>query len=335
MPARTVKLQETDSTFFASPSALWMGSHDSVFIADRFHKRVFRVSADGAILAALGRPGAGPGELELPLEFVGLGDSAIGVVDEAKKAIEVFSLATGKFERARRYDGSIMSVAIDGGIVWMGGVSPRHSRGVKRWDLQTDSMSYLVPLPGSYQRNGPLAGFFYMVAVAPKEDKLIVGYSADRAILVTTRDGEPVDSFAIPSSKRRGEPRDLESRVDPKADMEFADMAALSSVLLKIGVRADGSLAVVHMDFGFVPPRKVTARVFVSIVSADLKTACVDAELPQEDPTAIPLSFRGDTLFAVQQHVDSNSTRAETSLVGYVVDTSMCEWLPVAHTNLH
>jgi hypothetical protein len=173
-----------------------------------------------------------------------------------------------------------------------------------------------------------------MVAVALKDDKLVVGYAADRAILVTDRQGVPIDSFAVPSVRRRGEPKDLESRVDPNQDMEFADLAALSSVLLSIGRRSDGSLLFVHLDFGLVPPRKVTARIFVSVLSADLKSACVDAELPQDDPTAIPLAFRGDTLFAIQQHANT-SPRTETSLVGYLVDTAGCEWLPIVRGELH
>ena len=331
---RTVTLHETDSSFIGSPSALWLGAHGAFFIADRFHKTVFRIDSAGAITASFGRPGPGPGELESPLQLIGLGDSALGVVDETKRAIEIFSLSDGTFKRARRYDGSVMSVAVDGPRVWMGGIGPRYGRGVKQWDLASDSITYLVPLPGPYTRNGGLANFFYNVGVVPKGDKLVVGYSADRAILVTNRDGALVDSFAVPAIHRRGEPVDLEKRVDPKADMEFGQIVALTSVLFQIGLQADGALVFVHFDYGFTPPRTITTKAFISVVSSDLSRACVDAELPQEDPAVIPIAFQGDTLFTALQRVGQNQ-RAETSLMGYLVDTSNCDWVPVSHGKLH
>ena len=334
MTARTVKLRETDSRFVGKPSAVWLAGHGAFFVADLQNASVFQVDSAGTIARVLGRPGPGPGELEQPLQLVGLGDSALGVADETKKAIEIFALSTGAFQRARPYEGLIMSVAVDGPTVWMGGVSPRHGRGVKRWDLVTDSMIYLVPLPLPYQRNAQLASFFNTVAVAPRGNRLIVGYGADRAVLVVDRDGMAVDSFAVPFARRRGEPADLERRVDPKNDMELADITALTSVLRQLGVRSDGSLVFVHIDFGWVPPRTVTAKAFVSVVSADLTRACVDAPLPQEDPSIAPIEFRGDTLFTVQQHVGGGQ-RAETSLVGYLIDSSRCDWVPVGHGRLH
>ena len=163
MTARTVKLRETDSLFVGKPSAVWLAGHGAFFVADRQNARVFQVDSAGTIARVLGRPGPGPGELEQPLQLVGLGDSALGVADETKKAIEIFTLSTGAFQRARPYEGLIMSVAVDGPTVWMGGVNPRHARGVKRWDLSTDSMTYLVPLPLPYQRSPPLASFFNTV----------------------------------------------------------------------------------------------------------------------------------------------------------------------------
>ena len=334
VPARTVTLKETDSLFIGSPSAVWLGKEGSFFVADRLHPKIAQVDSTGAFVRILSRPGPGPGELEAPIQIVGLGDSAIGVADEVKRVVEIFSLPAGKFSRARPYDGSVTSAWVDGSIIWMGGVSPRHGRGVKRWDLGADSIDHLVSLPLSYQRNGPLAAFFYNVAVAPQGDNLIVGYSADRAILVTDRHGTVVDSFAVPSAGRRGEPADLEQRIDPKNDMEFADLVALSSVLVQIGARADGSLLFVHLDYGMIPPRTITAKAFVSLVSADLTRACVDAEVPQDDPGVMPFAFRGDTLFTVKQLAGAGR-RVETSLVGYTVDSSNCDWLPVAHTKLH
>ena len=122
-----------------------------------------------------------------------------------------------------------------------------------------------------------MATIYSSVGVAVRAGQLVVGFSADPAILVTDAEGTPLDSFRLPATRRRDIPPDLERSFVPTLDAEKRIGAA--SDLNAISFRADGSIIFVHFDHTFLPPRSVAARIFVSVLSADLQTACVDGEL--------------------------------------------------------
>ncbi len=66
-------------------------SESTFALLDYRGKQVLVIGTDGRVIARLGRPGGGPGELLFPQRLVGM-LSGIGVVDGGKNALVVFSL---------------------------------------------------------------------------------------------------------------------------------------------------------------------------------------------------------------------------------------------------
>lgn len=316
--------------YVAKPNNLLIGGGGDFIIADGFHRKVLAYARSGGLRRQFGNAGKGQGQFQDPFMAVILSDTVLGVLDPYRADIQLFDWRDGQFLRSQHLDLSIvMSANAIDGSVWLGGVSPIHQKGLARWDLASDSVSYMVELPRSYRRNRTIRNSWIHVTHAARDSFLVVGFSADQEILVVDSLGHTVDSFVVPHVRRRGIPTNFESKVSATTDPEAGEAVALLSMLLQIGVAPDGALLFAHYD-GRMVGRIPVATIYVSVVSPDLKTACVDAVVPQQHETIMPVRFQGDTLFAIEQLVDA-SLRAQTTAVGYRIDRSSCDWLPVIH----
>lgn len=328
----TLDLQETDSVYLANPASLWANSNGDFVVADRGRSEVLIFDRSGGIRRRLGRSGPGPGEFTALGPAFAMGDSMIGAVDYGKGAIQLFRTITGNFVRSRSLDAMPLYVVDADHAILFGAISRVKRKGVVRWDLRRDSMDYLVELPLPYRRNRQLAETWPMTAAVPRQGRFVVGFGADPAVMIIDTAGEVQDSFEIPVRKRRGVPSDLERLVDPTFDMEQGKLLAMTSVLLSVGALSDGSLVFVHFD-PQVQGRTAVAAGYVTVVAPDLSRACVDGVLQADDEPIPVLRFRGDTLFAIRQRVDSTS-RASSAIVGYLIDTKGCRWVTVGHKSL-
>lgn len=74
------------------------------------------------------------------------------------------------------------------------------------------------------------------------------------------------------------------------------------------------------------PMPVLTAKVWVGVLSPDLKKACVDAPVPRDFEIRPMETFRGDTLFVLDRRID-DTEKLQTWIVMYLVSDEECEWL--------
>ena len=140
----TVVLHEKDSAYVAGPISFAISEGGDFIVVDKFSRRGYRFNRKGDLLLVYGRPGQGPGELEMPFQSFASGDTLLGIIDDAKQSVQVYDARTGRFVRSRRYDGYIGSTLVVGNTVFLGGTNAARERGLKRWDLAADSLTYLA-----------------------------------------------------------------------------------------------------------------------------------------------------------------------------------------------
>ena len=87
-----------------------------------------------------------------------------------------------------------------------------------------------------------------------------------------------------------------------------------------------GEVAAFYLDVT-VDGRLITAAGFLSVLSPDLRRACVDIPFEFGRDGRPVVAFRGDTLFTLEQRIVSE-TRALSASARTTSDTSRCRWLP-------
>jgi hypothetical protein len=322
-PVSRLVLQESDTLFLSSPGDFAVEPADgSFYVTDQFAGRLLQIERTGRIVRTFGRKGSGPGEFAQINLMFSRGDELF--VNEGRRSVfHVFSRRTGEVMGGRRHEGILRDARVVGHTVWLGMQNSAQGTAVARWDLDSDSVRYMIPLPREYRESQPLAGIYSSVFVVPWADTLLVGYAGSDDLHVATQGGAVVDTVGLPHNARRGVPDDI---VDRLPRLQWPEMIASASALFGLARLSDGRFAMVHLD-QVVNGNSFTADGFVSVLSADRRTACVDGRLPLWKDTSPRVVFRGDTLFVLQQRLTEDE-RPETSITGFVLNTSRCRWLP-------
>jgi hypothetical protein len=323
-PVFRLVLQETDTLFLSSPGDFGFEPADgSFYITDQFAGRLLQIDRNGHITRTYGRKGSGPGEFAQINLMFSRGNELY--VNEGRQSVfHVFDRHTGEVQRGHRHPGIFRDVRVVGQTAWMGMQNSTHGTAVARWDLDSDHVRYMIPLPREYRESQPLAGIFSSVFVVPWADTLLVGYAGSDDLQLATQEGALVDTVRLPVRARRGVPEDIVRRL-PK--LQWPEMIASASSLFGLARLPDGQFGAVHLD-QVVNGNSFTAEGFVSVLSADRRTACVDGMLPLTKDTSPRVLFRGDTLFVLQQRL-TEAERPETSITGFVLNTDHCRWLTV------
>jgi hypothetical protein len=322
-----VRIEETESLYLAQPAWITRDPDGSFYISDGFWNRVVQVERNGHIRTTLGRAGSGPGETRtLGLAFRA-NDTTIVVVDNGRRLFNLFSTRTRTFLRARSHEGIVRSAVRVGNKVWLGAQNMRRRTSVMSWDLSSDSLAFLVPLPVEYLRSEPLRNIYTGVSIAPWGDTVLVGLQGLSSLELVNAAGAILDTIDIPSRHRRSVPGDVAQALSPAVRPRFEDLFSALSALVGLHRRSDGSFVLVHAD-AKIKGRLVTQRLFVSVLSPDRSRACVDRELVVSQDAAPVVTFSVDTLFVVEQRmVSAGST--EAYLKSYTINTDSCAWLPI------
>jgi hypothetical protein len=181
------------------------------------------------------------------------------------------------------------------------------------------------PLPAEYLSVPLLAESHPYASMLDLGSKVLVGFTGHHALFITRLDGTVIDTVEIPAVRRRGVPHDLVDHY--RKPISDEDIAGLGSSLMALHQMPSKEIAAAYMDVSFVD-NLTTAEGYVSVLSADLKRACVDVPLHFAKDGRPTIAFRGDTLYALEQRVQS-STTSTTTIRSYVIDTSGCDWMPV------
>lgn len=319
-----VLIQEPESLYLASPRFLALTEDDGFYVSDGFYERVIRYNRSGAPDMIIGHKGSGPGEfrsvgLILPLE-----DGRILISDNSLRRLSFFDQGSGKSLSSANYDGIVYHGQADSRSIWLGSLNMERRTGVARYDGGDSVSKYLVPVPREYEFGGPLAGIYNGVSIVAWADTLLVAFAGSDRIVIADTLGRLVDSVVVPKRFRRGVPPHSEELFTPEHQRAQPDLFATLSEFYWLHRLTDGRILAAHRD-GQMDGRLITATLYVSILSADLRTACIDARIPSTGDSPVVAAFKADTVFVLVQRADSLG-QLVSRLLGYVLDDSDCDW---------
>ncbi len=328
-PVYTVTLQETDSLFLANPRGMAVDARGRLYVGDAFHRRVVRFSRSGALDRVFGRHGRGPGEFVAPATIFFPDDTTVAIGDANLFRIALFHSETGAVFRTVPMSGHVRSARVVGDHIWLGALNVTDGLAVTRWDYRRDAIERLVPLPDFMREGTPVAGIFDGVSLASLNDgNMLVGIMALPVLLTVTTEGHVLDSVRVPAVRRRGVPDDLARRLEESGS--FEEMFRLASYLFHLGARHDGSVAVIYYDQEY-KNNAISAKAYVSVLSADQSRVCADAPVPASGEIQLQTAFMGDTLVVLDQK-PVGEDRLVTTVTGYLIDTERCDWLPTTRS---
>ena len=266
-----------------------------------------------------------------------LNDSVVVGVDARRRLFKLFSREDGEHLGSFRYRGGIGDrVSVVAGMV----VAPSTKftdgfTSVLIWDPGEGSFRYLVDLPEPYMQslksNGPFAGTMPNSSVLAWPDTLLVGMAGVNELHLATWEGEVRDTIRPPSVRRRGVPENAQVKFDTDMSLSFRDRVEMVSGLHSIYRMLDGRTVLVHYDQtvrGEIPMVEFLADIYVTVLSADRRTACVDGFVPYANELRARLTVSRDTLFLLDRTLNETEDGLKTWIRLYEIDTSRCVWLP-------
>lgn len=330
----SVRFLETDSAYLARPGALAVDERGDAYVADFFRNRVLRFDRGGRPVRAYGQPGYGPGELGSVAGALFVHGEVLGVLDDAPAGLEFYDRRTGAFLGGRRLERAATAGGNAGGILYLSSLDAQRALGLIRWPIRTDSLGdgeaaalapNFAPLPDEYARIPAMRGIYGLAHVAAWADTVLVGYAGSPFLLELRADGSVRDTVHLPARRRRGVPAELARRLQ-EPGRPFPELFSLASGLFGVHRRTDGSFVLVHFDSEFHPGNRITSRVFLSLLSADRRRACVDREVPASTDAQPVVAFRGDSVYLLDQRIGGDEA-VSTTLWRYRVTSDGCTWL--------
>jgi hypothetical protein len=243
-------------------------------------------------------------------------DTTVVVLDE--KRLTRYRRADGGFLGSARFGGVLTSMQALGGRLWLGGLNVDRRTSLGTWAPGEGTVRPAGTIPPEFTRSEPLAGIYTGVEVAAWGDTVLAGYEGLNRLTLFRGDGTPIRSFRVPVRARRGE---LPNIVQAMKRLDFPGQFSANSVLFRLERLPSGNFALVHYD-QTIDGQLITARVYLTLLSADFSRACVDREIPVSHDAQPYTAFRGDTLYVVQQQVKEE--RARTFVDRYLVDEQAC-----------
>ncbi|MXW16032.1 MAG: hypothetical protein F4139_10375 [Gemmatimonadetes bacterium] len=335
-------LLEEDQYYLGRPWSLVVDTADGSFlISDAFEGQIIRFGRDGSVVQRYGGPGEGPAEFQRIGPTFILNDTVVVGVDSRTRHFKLFSRGNGGHLETVRYRGSIGGdVTVVGGMV----VAPAIDfdddfTSVMVWDPGNGSFQHLVDLPAPYMRSlrgrGAFAAALAAGSVLAWPDTMLVGMAATNEVYLATWGGEVLDTIRPPSVRRRGVPDDAQGKFDTDQSLSFVDRVEMLSALLSMYRMLDGETVLVHYDQtakGEPPTVEYLADIYVTVISSDRQSACVDGFVPYGNEIRARLTMSRDTLFLLDRTINKSEDGMNTWIRLYEIDTSRCVWLPVGES---
>ena len=328
-----------DSTRLVEPENLPLGGYTSffaragnggVFVNDMQFRRLMHFDSVGSFVGVIGKPGDGPGEFNLPGPLGILpGDSTVMVIDVNRRWASLFDTRTGSYLRGFTVPfqdiGTNWTIQ-DGVAIFALNVS-RQLFG--RWSMHGDSVKIFGALPGHLRGASGVTVAYGRTEIVVTDSNVIALLPTEPGLDLFTTDGRLVGWVRLPAARRRGEPFDL---IAQQKKMARGDRnKILGSSVAGFHRLSSGMLVAVHLDMTLASSGPSSARytdfkMFATLISTDLRQACVDALLPIEtDVPPIPV-FVGDTMFVLTRHVLENN-QVRSVVYGFVIGPNGCNWV--------
>ncbi len=343
MPLDSIRLAEADTLYIGNPYTPVIDPYDgTIYVPDVFSRRVHRFARDGSLMRTYGSPGEGPGEFRSAGPAFVLDDSTLAVCDAMSRRLSLFDRRSGGFRDLRPLPGvaGITPPVVRDDGVWFALAGeyedPRFAvpRSVAHWLPDSDTILYLGPMPAEYSES--IAGGFWRYAnfisrgaLVFHDGAILRGWQAKNELFVIAPGGEVLDTLDIPAVRRLGVPKNLRELLDVKR-IGLKERLEGFSFLGQLHTLPDGRVAFTHHDQHVLKmePRPVlSVTVWIGVLSADLKSACVDAKLPVSQDARSMETFRGDTLFQLDRRIVGE--RLQTWIRMFRIETDDCEWIPL------
>jgi hypothetical protein len=109
--------------------------------------------------------------------------------------------------------------------------------------------------------------------------------------------------------------------------LSFPEVFASHSALMDVHHMADGTIALVHFDQTITPAGNISATIYLTLIAKNRASACIDQSVPASRDAQPAITFRGDTLFVLDQVIAI--PQPVTRLTGYTISGKPCMWTPL------
>lgn len=336
-----VVLSEADTAYLAAPGlGFVVDRRGSVYLVDDFQSKLMEFGSDGRLIRIFGAPGSGPGEFRTFERFTYARDKIL--LQATGNRVKAFNRGTGaylgEFPHSR---GFWSGYAEANDTLYLPLFNYGQKKGVFKvsWDqilgrlagnTDPEVLANLIDFPPEYLETRSLSDFTN-VSIAAWSDTLAAGYAGVPYIVIYRTDGTPLDTVTVPWLDRRGFPDGWIDRFRLERQLTLAETVEAFSYLNGLWRMNDGRLVLWHQDNtanpdGINPP--MTGKAWISVLSADLTSACVDAPIEFPGSGWPNIAFFRDTLYAIQQFITPDSTSAQTVVQEFAIDTNDCRWIP-------
>lgn len=335
---RAVTVSDPSPPLGAYTSFIAVRPNGAFFITDVDRGRVVAYDSTGSVLRQIGAPGDGPGEFRMPATTEVVGDSLLVVADLNARAMVVFDLRSWSFER---------TIHLEGFRNWAADWSVRNDTAtfaaldaggaVAVWPTASDTAMLVGALPESYMTGRPrgLLRRYGRIGVAMSQGGLVAHLPTEDGVRRVSTEGALGPLIPLPVRARRGIPEALHA-LKASTSRERTESFPLASLNVGLASRSDGRLVAYHWEYdpdeavpggdGAGGPGMSDIRVFASLLSPGLDSACVDIRLPVDtDIPPFPVTV-GDTTFIFARSVDLDRGSVQSTLVALHLDPASCHW---------
>jgi hypothetical protein len=269
-----------------------------------------------------------------------LDDTTLAIQTNQSRRLNVFDRNSGAVRRVVDFPAlvGITPPALVDDFVWLTDFALRRWTSVTRWNPATDDFESMGVLPDEYvasaeSDNWSYASTFRIGSLAYSPRGFVQGWSGLDEMFVLNMEGRVVDTADIPVVRRQGVPPNFREMVDIQ-DIPYRDVLESTSHLRQLAPRPKGGFVFTHHDHTILklnPMPVLTAKIWVGVLSPDLKQACVDTPVPRAFDIRPMETFRGDTLFVLDRNVDETE-QLRTMILVYLVSDAECDWLSTEPT---
>jgi hypothetical protein len=343
MALDSVLLVEADTLYIGYPFGLAVDPFDgSFYVSDSFSRRVYRFRRDGTLAGTYGRPGRGPGEFTSHAQVAVVDDSTVATPGMNPPALYLFDRQDGRLRSTSPLPPVLLGtgqLVVRGGDLLMAARPLDGATSLLVWDLVSGSSRLLGQIPPEYERSRQGAGYFATTrgggAVAAGNDVVLRGWFGLDRLDVFGWDGALVARVGLPAVRRRGVPAggpEILDRGRAGPLGSYVEEQEFHSWLSQMARVPGGDYVVTHhdlhtaQDHGASRRTVFSADLYLSVLSADLRTACLDGPVPVAGQLQPREAVAGDTLFVLDRRVRPAGA-IESWIVLYGIDTAGCDWL--------
>jgi hypothetical protein len=298
----------------------------SVYIADPTEARVLEIDGKGAIVRMFGKKGRGPGEFVTPDAIAVGGDTALYVMDNSERRVNVFSLRTGGFVRSVVLNAFLPSIRVVGGELLANTFDAGTGTSLKRFAPDGTVIGSEGVIPAIALKLPMLQQPFPHTAYAVVGSDVYAAFELSQSLYHWKRGARTADELRLPVKLRRGvSDEKFEQMVrDPAKAGAIAYDHSIPAALSEV---APGVLALVTFDPTLVKGR-FSGVYHVTLVNVAQRRICPDLPLDAPSDPLPRVALDGTTLVLIQQG-DTRDGDIATAIRRFRIDPSACEWAPI------